>query len=100
MRDAIRTRNRLRQLLRSLYRCCTTDPGRFERLSDLANTYRADGIIDFTWIACHTYACESAQIKELAERDLNIPYLHIESDYGDADRGQLLTRLQAFVEML
>ncbi|MCI6979339.1 MAG: 2-hydroxyacyl-CoA dehydratase family protein [Clostridiales bacterium] len=31
---------------------------------------------------------------------LSVPYIAIETDYSQSDSGQLLTRLEAFLEML
>jgi benzoyl-CoA reductase/2-hydroxyglutaryl-CoA dehydratase subunit BcrC/BadD/HgdB len=78
--------------------CQSPNPGRLERIGEMVRDYSADGIVDFTWTACHTYACESQAIREFSER-LEIPYINIESDYGDADREQLTVRAQAFLDM-
>ena len=33
-------------------------------------------------------------------KELGMPYMSIETDYTEGDEGQLLTRIQAFIEML
>jgi benzoyl-CoA reductase/2-hydroxyglutaryl-CoA dehydratase subunit BcrC/BadD/HgdB len=50
--------------------------------------------------ACHTYNMETWRVKELAQKDKGIPYLHLETDYSPGDEGQLRTRISAFVEMM
>lgn len=77
----------------------TPDPNRFELLGRLCEQFKVDGVVEMTLQACHTYAIEAHSVKEfLRKRD--IPYLQLETDYGTADIGQLLTRAGAFVEML
>jgi benzoyl-CoA reductase/2-hydroxyglutaryl-CoA dehydratase subunit BcrC/BadD/HgdB len=43
---------------------------------------------------------ETWRVKELAQKDKSIPYLHLETDYSPGDEGQLRTRISAFIEML
>ena len=50
--------------------------------------------------ACHTYAVESLRIKRFVNGEKKIPYMSLETDYSQADVGQLSTRIAAFIEML
>ena len=54
---------------------------------------------DFTFHACTTYDVESKIVADLM-KEINMPYMSLECDYTPGDEGQLLTRLQAFIEML
>lgn len=77
----------------------TPDTNRFELLDRLCEQFQVDGVVEMTLQACHTYAVEAYTVKKhLVEK--GIPYLHMETDYGTADIGQLATRAGAFVEML
>lgn len=73
---------------------------RIELLSELIDDYKADAVIDVILQACHTYNVETRRIKNFANKDKGIPYMSIETDYSETDKGQLKTRIAAFIEML
>ena len=77
----------------------TPNPHRFESLTEYIKEYRIDGVVEVLLPACHTYAVESGLVKEHV-REAGVPYIGITTDYGNADEGQLKTRLTAFMEML
>lgn len=79
--------------------CMSPNPGRPESIRELAALYRADAVLDLTWIGCHTYAAEATTLRRFVEDDLGLPYLHIETDYSESDTGQLRTRIEAFLEL-
>ncbi|MHC4694717.1 MAG: double-cubane-cluster-containing anaerobic reductase, partial [Planctomycetota bacterium] len=60
----------------------THNDRRLEVLRRLAAEYRPQCIIDLIWQACITYDVESYRVRQLAEQELNIPYLRIETDYS------------------
>lgn len=74
--------------------------GRMELLTELAKEFKVDGIIDLSWIACHTYNIETRRIEKLAKDILGLPYLHIETDYSTSDIENLKVRIAAFIEMM
>jgi benzoyl-CoA reductase/2-hydroxyglutaryl-CoA dehydratase subunit BcrC/BadD/HgdB len=80
--------------------CMSPNNARIQLLSRLIDEYRAQGVIDVVLHACHTYNMETWRVKELAQKDKSIPYLHLETDYSPGDEGQLRTRISAFIEML
>ena len=80
--------------------CMSPNNARMELLSCLIDEYSAQGVIDVVLHACHTYNMETWRIKELAQKDKGIAYLHLETDYSPGDEGQLRTRISAFIEML
>lgn len=73
---------------------------RLELLGRLIDEYHVDGVVDVTLQACHTYNVESLAVRRYVTREKNVPYLGIETDYSQADKGQISTRLTAFIEML
>ncbi len=79
--------------------CFTPNPGRIEDIIRLAKAYHADGVIDCSLKFCGLYDIEKKAVSE-ALRAEGIPVLSLETDYEDADAGQLRTRIEAFVEML
>ena len=77
----------------------TPDTNRYELLERLLDEYQVEGVVEMTLQACHTYNIEAKSIeKRVKERGL--PYIHIETDYSQADVGQLDTRIAAFLEMI
>lgn len=77
----------------------TPDNNRYELLSGLVKEFKADGVVEMTLQACHTYGIETAQIRKLM-RDEGVPFISVETDYSSSDTAQLKTRLAAFIEML
>ncbi|MFQ2165546.1 double-cubane-cluster-containing anaerobic reductase [Aeromonas hydrophila] len=80
--------------------CISPNHQRMNLLSQMVEEYQADGVIDVILQACHTYAVESLAIKRHVRDRHGIPYMAVETDYSSADKGQLATRLAAFIEML
>ena len=78
----------------------TPDKNRFELLGRLIDEYKVDGVVEMTLQACHTYNVESFAIRKFVNEEKGIPYINVETDYSQADIGQLNTRIAAFIEML
>ena len=76
------------------------DTNRFELLGRLIDEYKADGVVEMDLVACHTYNVEREKIKRFVQEEKKIPYTYVETDFGQADIGQLNTRMAAFIEML
>jgi len=76
----------------------TPNAGRLDLLRCLASEYRVDCIIDLIWQACITYDVESHLVRRLAEEELGLPYLRIETDYSPSDSARLGMRVQALFE--
>jgi benzoyl-CoA reductase/2-hydroxyglutaryl-CoA dehydratase subunit BcrC/BadD/HgdB len=79
--------------------CMSPNTGRLELLAKLSKEYHADGVIDVTWVGCHTYNVESRVLKDYLATHGNVPLLQIETDYSQGDAGQIKTRVEAFLEM-
>ena len=78
----------------------TPNPNRLELLGRLIDEYKVDGVVEMTLQACHTYNVESSGIRKFVNEEKKLPYISVETDYSQADIGQLNTRITAFIEML
>ncbi len=78
----------------------TPNPNRLELLGRLIDEYKADGVVEMTLQACHTYNVETRAIRRFVNEEKKLPYINVETDYSQADVGQLNTRIAAFIEML
>ncbi|MGD9877155.1 double-cubane-cluster-containing anaerobic reductase [Desulfococcus sp.] len=82
--------------------CSVMSPntGRFDLLADMIRTFSADGVVDLTWQACHTYNIEAFSVEAFIRERFGIPTLHLETDYAESDTEQLRVRIEAYLEML
>jgi benzoyl-CoA reductase/2-hydroxyglutaryl-CoA dehydratase subunit BcrC/BadD/HgdB len=79
--------------------CFTPNTGRMDDITRMVETLQADAVIDFNLQFCQPYGIESFSVsRELEKRE--IPYLRLESDFSEEDQGQLLTRIEALLEMI
>jgi len=76
--------------------CFTPNNERIEDIKALYNSQKADGVIHYTLQFCTPYMFEAYKV----ERNVDFPYLKIETDYSMQDFGQLKTRIEAFIETL
>jgi benzoyl-CoA reductase/2-hydroxyglutaryl-CoA dehydratase subunit BcrC/BadD/HgdB len=76
----------------------TKNERRLEALRELAGEYRPECVIELIWQACLTYDVESYFVKRLAEEELGIPYMRIETDYSPSDTARITTRVEALFE--
>jgi benzoyl-CoA reductase/2-hydroxyglutaryl-CoA dehydratase subunit BcrC/BadD/HgdB len=79
--------------------CFTPNTERLDDVVRLAKEYKVDGVIHYNLQFCHTYANEAVEMEKRLEKE-SIPLLRIETDYSDEDAGQLMTRIEAFLEMI
>ena len=82
--------------------CSVMSPNapRFEEMGKLMDKFQVDGVIEIILQACHTFNIEAYNVKRYVTEVKHRPYLAIETDYSQADKGQIATRLGAFLEML
>lgn len=80
--------------------CMSPNPNRLAMLDRLIDEFKVDGVVDIVLQACHTYNVETAIVGKLVKEKKSIPYAVVETDYSQADVGQLKTRMAAFIEML
>lgn len=78
----------------------TPNPNRLELLGRLIEEYQVDGVVEMLLQACHTYNVESLGIRRFVNNEKGLPFISVETDYSQADVGQLNTRIGAFIEML
>lgn len=78
----------------------TPNPNRLDLLGRLIDEYKVDGVVEMTLQACHTYNVEAFGIRRFVNEEKKLPYINVETDYSQADIGQLNTRITAFIEML
>ena len=76
------------------------NPKRFELLGRLIDQFEADGVVEMTLQACHTYNVESKAVRRFVTEEKHLPYLHVETDYSQQDVSQLAIRAAAFIELL
>jgi benzoyl-CoA reductase/2-hydroxyglutaryl-CoA dehydratase subunit BcrC/BadD/HgdB len=76
----------------------TPNARRLDLLRDLAADYRAECVIELVWQACLTYDVESHHVRRLAEDELGLPYLRIETDYSPSDSARIAVRVEALLE--
>lgn len=79
--------------------CFTPNLGRMEDISFMAENLKADAVIDFSLQFCQPYGVESYFVAKEMEKK-KIPFLRLESDFSEEDQGQLLTRIEALIEMI
>lgn len=88
-----------RKYLKTPCSCMSPNTERMDVLIKAAHDYKADGIVDITWVGCHTYNVES-RILSKTMKEHNIPVMQIETDYSSADTEQIRTRIEAFIDMI
>ena len=81
--------------------CSVMSPNerRMAMLPRLVRDFQVQGIVEVQLQACTPYGVEGRKVRQLAG-ELGLPYLAVETDYAQADSGQLTTRLEAFLELL
>jgi benzoyl-CoA reductase/2-hydroxyglutaryl-CoA dehydratase subunit BcrC/BadD/HgdB len=76
----------------------TRNDRRLDWLRRIAADYRPECIVELIWQACITYDVESYRVKRLAEEELRLPYLRIETDYSPSDSARIAVRVEALFE--
>jgi len=77
----------------------TPNQERANHIIEMAEAYKADGVIHYGLQFCQPYIMESIPLGKKLEKK-GIPCLRIETDYGMEDVGQLKTRFEAFIEQI
>lgn len=82
--------------------CSVMSPNdsRRDYIGRMIDEYKVDGVIEMVLQSCHTYDMETFFIRRFVTREKGLPYLNIETDYSQADKGQINTRLAAFLETI
>ncbi|MBU2489337.1 MAG: 2-hydroxyacyl-CoA dehydratase family protein [Proteobacteria bacterium] len=77
----------------------TPNPDRKKHVLDMAEKYKADGVIHYSLNFCQPYQLEAMPLEKELEAT-GLPVLRLETDYSPEDAEQLKTRVEAFVEMI
>lgn len=81
----------------SICPCFISQTTRINRILDLADTAKADGIVSYSLRLCQLFDVENYRIvKTLKARQ--IPHINIRTDYSLEDTEQLRVRIEAFLE--
>ena len=72
---------------------------RFDRILQLTRDYKVDGVISQIIRYCVPYAHDLPLLTERL-KEVGIPVLSLDVEYGTSGSGQIRTRVQAFLEML
>ncbi len=72
---------------------------RYDLLVEAVRSTGARGVIYATLKFCDSYLYDFPRVREILRRE-GIPVLRLESDYADGHAGQLMTRVEAFLEMI
>ena len=82
--------------------CSVMSPNesRREYLAQMIDEFHVDGVIEIVLQSCHTYDVEAYYIKKMVTEEKGKAYLNIETDYSQSDKGQISTRLSAFLETI
>jgi benzoyl-CoA reductase/2-hydroxyglutaryl-CoA dehydratase subunit BcrC/BadD/HgdB len=78
----------------------TRNDRRLDSIKKLAADSRPQCVIELVWQACLTYDVESYRVRRLAEENLGIPYLRIETDYSPSDSARIAVRVEALFETI
>lgn len=76
----------------------TRNDSRMDKIRDLVYEYHPQCVVEIVWQACITYDIESLFVKTMAEDELDLPYLRIETDYSPSDSERIAVRVQAIFE--
>lgn len=78
----------------------TPNDNRIELLSEIIDEYHVDGVVEVILTGCHSTGAESFYIRKFVNEEKHLPYIAVDTDYSNADHGQISTRLAAFIEMI
>ena len=81
--------------------CAVVSPNyrRMDQVRETIKVLHADGYVSITLHSCNPFAIETENIRRVCE-EMDIPLLHIETDFYPGDAGQIRTRIEAFLEMI
>jgi len=77
----------------------TKNEDRKRRLLDLVKSFDADGVVYQAFSGCQVYEMEYRSVADEFNK-AGIPMLYVETDYSPDDKGQLSTRIEAFLESM
>ena len=78
----------------------TPNEPRFDDIRESVKEYQVDGVIEIVLHGCHTFAVEAFTTAGIVQNELGLPYLRLDTDFSQSDKGQIETRLEAFIEIM
>jgi benzoyl-CoA reductase/2-hydroxyglutaryl-CoA dehydratase subunit BcrC/BadD/HgdB len=78
--------------------CMTPNTLRLTEISRMIDMFRPDAVVDIVLQACHSFNIESYKVAEHVQKNHNIPFLKIVTDFSQSDVGQIRTRVEAVLE--
>lgn len=78
----------------------TPNDNRIQLLGEIIDEYHVDGVVEVILTGCHSTGAESFYIRRFVNEEKHLPYIAVDTDYSNADTGQIATRLTAFIEMI
>ena len=79
--------------------CFTTSYDRTDKILNMLNEFKVDGVIYHDLRLCQLFDMERNIISKVS-KDKNVPVLTIHTEYSQEDTGQIKTRVEAFLEMI
>ena len=82
--------------------CSVMSPNdnRLEFMEKMIDEFHVDGVIEIILQSCHTYNVESNFVKRMVTEKKGLAYMAVETDFSQSDKGQINTRLAAFLETI
>jgi benzoyl-CoA reductase/2-hydroxyglutaryl-CoA dehydratase subunit BcrC/BadD/HgdB len=78
----------------------TPNPTRLDDFDKYIDEYRIDGVVELVLQTCNPFALETDINRRFITEKKGVPYISIETDFSDNDKGQISTRIGAFVEII
>jgi benzoyl-CoA reductase/2-hydroxyglutaryl-CoA dehydratase subunit BcrC/BadD/HgdB len=79
--------------------CFRETGAREDRLRELVESHRIDGILHHTLRLCQLYDMDAARLAGIFKQE-GRPWLSLRSDFSPEDTGRIKNRIEAFVEMV
>jgi len=73
---------------------------RMDILINKAKEYKVDGIIWYLLMYRDAYDMQAFSFEQKLQKETNIPFIKVESDYNPAEQGSTQTRLETFMEIV
>jgi benzoyl-CoA reductase/2-hydroxyglutaryl-CoA dehydratase subunit BcrC/BadD/HgdB len=89
----------VKYLFPSICPCFIENAEHIDRILELVNDFKADGVVYHTLRLCQQADMEHNHISAVL-KEKNIPFINITTDYGQEDIEQIKTRIEAFMEMI
>ncbi|MCK5684149.1 2-hydroxyacyl-CoA dehydratase, partial [bacterium] len=70
---------------------------RIRKILSMIKEFNIDGVVYQSFTGCQLYDMEAVTVGRALD-EIDMPTLYIESDYNPDDSGQLITRVEAFLE--